>query len=465
MDTKPGHAATPKAEEAAQRRPAYFGKGDVFRALGLPSDFIIGLDAMAMTTNKSLEGFRDIPPGAHLLWVQQPGSVSRCGYWFITGAQGVPRTKEWDRYNEVLAEPASQSEARNSRGNMEFIYPSLQPYTLHDHGKRPPVPLNDTLPDWARSPAHLWNALTSAISAQALSRITGKQNLEEYLVDSMDCAKDEGLSASRAPVATTNNELNFLFAQDFRDLQVLDLGSMKARVADTSARVQTLLTSTATNNKNNNSPLTELDILAELQFTFLTGTHLGNPACLEQWWNLVLKIVLRAYTLGTSHPQLTRDLLQTLHAQLLYSEHYFASSATSSSSSSPQADRFDDGGKRAKDGPSSDTPVFEYKPLYKGKLRQMLVEYKTQLSQLLVGRDDHGATPEQEAVAAAFEELEAWLWRKGWDLRVRGEESRPENGGDGVDVGVDSEDEEDEQPVVVELDGEGREVGLVSFRD
>jgi A1 cistron-splicing factor AAR2 len=30
---------------------------------------------------------------------------------------------------------------------------------------------------------------------------------------------------------------------------------------------------------------------------------------------------------------------------------------------------------------------------------------------------------------------------------------------------VDSEDEEDEQPVVVELDGEGREVGLVSFSD
>jgi A1 cistron-splicing factor AAR2 len=30
---------------------------------------------------------------------------------------------------------------------------------------------------------------------------------------------------------------------------------------------------------------------------------------------------------------------------------------------------------------------------------------------------------------------------------------------------VDSEEEEDEQPVVVELDEEGREVGLVSFRD
>jgi A1 cistron-splicing factor AAR2 len=282
--------------------------------------------------------------------------------------------------------------------------------------------------------------LTSAISNHSLSRITGTQNVSEFFVDSMDSAKD-----------TSRGQLNFLFTQDFRDLQVLDVGSLQPRVADTSPRIQAFLSNPTTSSSSS----TEQDILAELQFTFLTGTHLGSPACLDQWWNLALKLVLRAYSLPLSHPRLARDLLQTLHAQLFYTEHYLGSS----SSTDARADHRHDDNKM--DGPSSDRPIFEYKPQNRGKLRQMLVEYKRRLNELLQGLGVP-ATSEQEAVGRVFEELETWLWRCGWDLRS----GHRIPGGDKGDGHVpDSDEEEDEQPVVVELDEAGREVGLVSFRD
>ncbi|KAK4106943.1 hypothetical protein N658DRAFT_491565 [Parathielavia hyrcaniae] len=465
--------------------PGCLANGDVFRTLGLPDQFIIGLDAMAMTTSRSLSGFCDIPPGAHLLWVQHPDGVSRCGYWFVTGTQGRVRAKEWDGYNEVLREP-SQSEAlqKHSAESTSLV---LQPYPLHAHRDNPSTPLNNTLPSWARSPSTLWNTLASAISDDSLSRITGKRDVSEYLVDSMDSVRH-----------THRGELTFLFTQDFRDLQVLDLSaSLRSHVIDTSARIQALLS-------NNNHPSSssspapssssEQDILAEFQLTFLTGTHLGSPACLDQWWDLVLKIILRAHTLPVSHPRLARGLLQTLHAQLFYNEtHVGSGSGSGFTDTAAQADADSDaddhyqhpsggggGGDHAvADGPSRDRPIFQYKPQNRQKLRQALVEYKRQLDDLLqrlgLGSSSSSSstatttTPEQGAVGQAFEELEAWLWRRGWDLR-RGDLSRrlgrDKRDGDVQVQMPDSDDEdEDEQPVVVELDKEGREVGLVSFKD
>jgi A1 cistron-splicing factor AAR2 len=260
---------------------------------------------------------------------------------------------------------------------METVYPTLQPYPLHDHREESARPSGDALPDWAQSPASLWNVLTSAISTQTLGRITGKLDANgEYLVDSIDCAKDTSrddvnpAAVPKAPISSAINELYFLFTRDFHDLQVLDLDrTTKAHVADTSARVDALLTSTSTT--NNNNP-TEQDILAELQFTFLTGTHLSNPACLSQWWNLVLKIVLRAHRLAATRPRLTAALLRTLHAQLLYTEHYFGDSSS-------RPDDGDGGGGRGKEGMRGERPVFEYKPLYRGKLRAMLGEYGRRL--------------------------------------------------------------------------------------
>ncbi|SPQ26082.1 d5fe46e6-b109-4836-b9c5-eb511e9d0f3b [Thermothielavioides terrestris] len=417
---------------------------------------------MAITTRKTLSGFRGIPPGAHFLWVQQPGGVSRCGYWFTTGVRGAVHTKQWDPYNELLVEPQTQSDTQaQSEANMETVYPTLQPYNLHDrrgHTSGGPVlgPRHDVSLSWARSPASVWKTLTSGISAQYLGRVIGRGEAREYLVDSTDVAKDSGGGSERDPARDTGG-LDFLFAQDFRDLQVLDFGSMNAQVADTSPRIQALLARAS-------NTVTERDILAEMQFTFLTGTHLGNPACLEHWWNVVLKIALRAYTLAASRPQLAEGLLRTLHAQLFYTEHYLDSSAPSSDAGPPTADtdrRPDDKATREEDPDSDDRPIFQYKPHNRHKLRQALARYKGRLGEVLRGLGSH-ITPAQQAVGAAFEDLETWLWRCNWDLR--GEEDGLERGAGGGEA-ADSDEDEDQQPVIVELDEEGREVGLVSFRD
>ncbi|KAL2136348.1 hypothetical protein VTI74DRAFT_4180 [Chaetomium olivicolor] len=445
---------TPGAGDC-QPPPACLSNGDVFRILGLPDKFIIGLDAMAMTTSKSLPGFRDIPPGAHFLWVQQPDGVSRCGYWFVTGRHGVIHVKQWDKYEEVLRDAASEVEVHSQQNRLDVAYSTLQPYTLHNHREKTSTPPSHAHPIWARSPLGIWNTLASAISTQNLDRITGRQNGKDYFVDSLDSARDAHKGIG---------ELNFLFAQDLRDLQVLDLGSLKSHVADTSSRIQALLESTTTTN-----PFTEQDMLAELQFTFLTGTHLGNSACLEQWWNLVLKIFLRAYGLAVSRPPLVSAILQTLHAQLLYSEHYVGPSSSSSLSTS-QGDQKVCGGEAKKDGPNRETPLFQYKPHNRERLRCMLAEYKAQLHRKL---SDFGKmTPALEKVGSAFEELETWLWQLGWDLRSEspGQSQKRPEGKNRVrrmeDMPPDdSEEDKDEMPVVVELDEEGREVGLVSWRD
>lgn len=62
--------------------PKYPDGGDVFLVLDLSPNFTVGHDAVAMTAGgDTFVGFRDIPPGAHLLWVSEPEAISRCGYW------------------------------------------------------------------------------------------------------------------------------------------------------------------------------------------------------------------------------------------------------------------------------------------------------------------------------------------------------------------------------------------------
>ncbi|KAL2160478.1 hypothetical protein VTH06DRAFT_1166 [Thermothelomyces fergusii] len=453
-----GHAQAPGAGglhasgNGALPRPVYLEKGDVFRTVGLPEELTIGLDAIAMTTSKSLQGFREIPPGTHFLWIQLPGGVSRSGCWFITGSRGVLRVKEWDKFNEILGEPErSSGDAQSQRDGLDSIYSALKPYALHAHRDKPWTPMDNKDPIWARTPGSLWSILTSAVSRQALVRITGKADDQEYLVESTDGAEDDRRLAGQSPAGP---RLNLLFTQDFRDLQVLDQGSTRDQVADTSSRIQSRL-----GTADQTSRITERDILADLQFTFLTGTHLSNSACLEHWWNLVLKMLLRAYGLVLSHPRLVRDFLTVLYAQLFYTEHYVASS----SSQPDQQDEADDD-RDNQHGPSSDRALFQYKSQYRGRLRQVLAEYRRRLNGQLEGLRGSSITPDQEAVGRAFEDLEAWLWRKGWDLR-EGEGKPGRGGGIRAVTAPDSEDEEDEQPVVVELDEQGREVGLLSFSD
>lgn len=428
---------------------------DVFLLLSLPKDFIVGHDDMAITTNESLLGLRDIPTGTHFLWVQQPGATSRNGYWYVTREQnGRVHVKQWDQYNEVLSSLPHQAEERRQVENLKSIYPKLKPYNMRGGASKrssaktsQPMPFSiggRGEPSFITDPAKMWQQLTHAISEPFLARITGKKAVDAWLVDSADGAVGEAYRAQYKSVQSS--EFNFLFAQDFKDLELLDSDpARKDVVEDTTDRVLALLRST-------DFDFDPYEIVAELQFTFLTGTHVGNHACTEQWWDLVLKIIMRAYRLVLSYPVLTVELIRTLHAQVVYTEEYIESTSE---------EEQEKGRSEHTIGPSPDRPIYLFNLQNRRRLRTALATYARKLEEVLNGLGD-AVTMEQSTARAIFGELEAWLFTRGWDLgskNAKAEETKRQD-----EIGEDDYDDDD-MPVVVDLDEHGKEVGLVSFND
>lgn len=497
--------ATTPSPPLPPHRAACLDNGDCFVIIGLPDKFTVGLDTIALTTSngRDFRGFRGIPPGPHFLWMSEPGAISRCGYWFVTGPRGEVRVKQWDRYNEVLGDAASQFEVRQQKESIEETYPSLLPHNFQGDAAStitaPPPPHKDQPrrrsapdpdPEFTVGNIAIWRKLTSAINPAFLARVTGKKSVTEWLVDTTDGAKGDTRfqEPTRLVKSIVGSQFDFLFQQDIIDLQRLSIASgvphHQSSSSDTTPRILALLrhsshsssTSPASSEMGPSSSgpaITESDILAELQFTFLTGLHLGNYTCVEQWWHLLLKIILRAHALVLCRPTLVRFLLQTLHAQMVYNDRYIDRAAAAeheqehehASSGGPPP------GNGGGEGELSTHSILETgPPRNKARLREALTAYKRRLNQALLAERD-GLSPEQLAAGRAFADLEAWFWRYGWDLRSDYVQGGAEGAVSGVGRGApmpgyDSDSEaEDYAPVVVQLDERGREVGLVSFND
>ncbi|TLS30516.1 hypothetical protein PpBr36_03670 [Pyricularia pennisetigena] len=480
------------------------GEGDVFLILDLPKGFTVGCDMAALTleTARPVLGFRGLPPGAHLVWVSDPQQMSRCGYWFVTakqGGAGMVRVKQWDRYNEVLGEPASQFEARSHRDNLASFYQKLLPYNIWQDGPRRSSPFlpkdhpsrdtSDLDPDLGIDKAAVWHHLTSSVTEDLLRRVTGcpLPDTREWRVDTTDTTKGEVnfAQASKLFKAVVGSELTFLFPRDDSglDLNQLTTGEKPAS-PDTTALVTSVI--------DRREDVSEADAVGELQFAFLTAVHLGNPSCLDYWLHFVLRVLLRAHRLVVDRPALARSLITTLRAQLVYSDRYVNASSSSSSSysfsSSSSAAATADNDDAASRGIMDSLPQNS-----KSRLREALVLYKRRLNESLLQLGD-AVTQPQAAVGHAFADLEAWFWKYGWDLRSgyvpppRGAETSAAGGDDddddededddnqmqstqhkykrrpGLETHDDGDsDDEEYLPVVVELDDDGRQVGLVSW--
>src|SRR5206468_309365 len=102
------------------------------------------------------------------------------------------------------------------------------------------------------------------------------------------------------------------------------------------------------------------------------------------------------------------------------------------------------------------------------ELKVILTVFKSRLKEQLL---ETGAnlTDEQRNVGEAFEAFESLLWKWGWDLRgnyLRSGKIQLEDG-EFVDAELKEFADEDERgefaPVVVDLDENGRESGLISW--
>ncbi|KAI1406604.1 hypothetical protein F4819DRAFT_501777 [Hypoxylon fuscum] len=427
--------------------------GDVLILDDLPANFTVGCDNVSFTTKKPFPGFRDIPPGAHLFWVAPTEVTStRSAYWIVTPerADGEPAevyVKQWDKFNEVLSDPASQAEERFQKERLQQIFGNLAPYQLRAaasgvHLAPPPSQESDHLPSFLSNET-IWSQLTSAINPGLLNRITGQtQTQRSWQVTTLDGVAGDTTMAEEARLyASGKSQLRFTFPMNTPLISPSASGEQRTQQAlDPTSFVLSVL-------EDPSAGRSPADLVGELSFAFLGGTHLGNYACLEQWWFYATKILFRSFALATARPALALRLLRTFHAQLVYNERYL-----------------DGGGGDGEDG-----GVLAANPEAARRLRRALTTYKGRLDEALLARGG-GLAPAQHAVGAAFADLEAWLWRLGWDLRgdcvLRAGGLMLEDG-EVVQAEMSDFEDEDERgefaPAVVRLDPEGREAGLVSW--
>ncbi|OTB07136.1 hypothetical protein M426DRAFT_83852 [Hypoxylon sp. CI-4A] len=415
--------------------------GDVLILDDLPASFTVGCDTMSFSTKKSFPGFRDIPPGAHLIWVAPSELTStRSAYWIFTPERKESEpaevyVKQWDRFNELLSDPATQAEERFQKQRLHQFYDSLSPYQLRAAASGvlsiPFTPETEQLPSFL-SNLNIWNQLTSAINPNLLNRITGTKQ-KTWQVTTLDRIAGEISLAEEARLyASGRSQLRFTFPMDAPLINATATGMERTQQAlDPTTFVLSVLEEPGSGRQLD-------DLVGELSFAFLTGMHLGNYSCLEQWWFYTTKLIFRCYGLATSRPQLALNLIRTFHAQLVYNDRHL------------------------------EGDIMDTSPGSVSRLQKALVTYKVRLDEALLHLGD-GITPDQHEVGTAFAALESWLWRRGWDLRgqyVRSGSYMLEDG-EMVEAELSDFEDEDERgefaPVVVELDRSGNEAGLVSW--
>lgn len=120
------------------------------------------------------------------------------------------------------------------------------------------------------------------------------------------------------------------------------------------------------------------------------------------------------------------------------------------------------------DDSAFDSSILDHEPGLSDDLKLILTTFKSRLNERLLAQGAN-VTDDQVAVGKSFEALEAWLWKWDWDLRgnyLRSGKIQLEDG-DEVEVAVTDFEAEDERgeyaPVVVEMDDEGHEKGMISL--
>lgn len=421
----------------------------------LPTGFTVGCDTISFAATEHFLGFRDIPAGAHLVWIAPSETTSsRSAYWIFTPEKdprspGRVYVKQWDKFNEVLNDPASHAEERFQKELLEEGFGNLVPYQFKGTNSVVPrsAPSNQADSD---APAFvdnttIWYQLTFAITPSLLNRLTGERK-ETWPVSTSDRVTGGTSTVEEARLyANSTSQLTFTFGMEDLLFDTKAEGAERTQQAldPTSWILSELRKSTSETDGEGSNSRGLNDMVGELQFAFLTGMHLGNYACLEQWWHYTTRVIFRAYRLAVEEPLLARDLIQTVHAQLVYNDRNLEGSILDTA---PGGSGGGGGGK---------------------KLQKALTVYKSRLNEQLLALGD-GCTSAQQAVGAAFASLEGFLWTWDWDLRGEYLRSGTVMLEDGEVVQAELSDFEDEDErgdfaaVVVDVDESGRPRDFVS---
>ncbi|KAF4119750.1 A1 cistron-splicing factor AAR2 [Geosmithia morbida] len=454
------------------KRPTTADGGDVVLIRGLPDVFTIGYDCVSLTA-RNFVGLRGVPAGTHFIWVAHPDGVStRCGAWFVStaGEQQQPRVHvlQWDESDEVLLVVAGAPSS--PRHLTDSVYAQLVPYHDPGAGAQQVLPAGN---------AKAWSQLVGHVTPDALDRIVGRQHQpgeqEEqqeqqeqqqshvgndnrlWLVHTTDRVSGAVRLASEVELdrrmlsgdssTMQDRELVFTFSQLSRTYTTGNSGADRTLDATDATSYMLSLLDNGSRDGSRDESRDGADgdgdgdaaAVAELQFAYTVGTLLGNDACIQQWWHMLLRLVLRAYLLPTLRPSLAASLLRTVAAQLSHSAEYL------------------------------DASILDYGDAQSRDLRLALTVYKRRVDDL-----DPALADVARPAALALAHVESVVARPplGWDLRGdsyarRGMATTEE--GERVEVEMAELAAEDERgewaPEIVELDDTGREKGLVSWSD
>ncbi|TQV91854.1 AAR2 protein [Cordyceps javanica] len=448
---------------AALGRTHSRGGGDVVLIVGLPDVFTVGYDALSFTA-RHFGGVRDVPAGPHFFWVAHPGGMAaRSGFWVVSEGTNRVHAVRWDGGSELLVDARPDE----IPADVDAFHAKLLPYrdpTARVVGSGGDGSVSGSVADVNEARAAenelIWGQLTSSITGDLLSHMTGQATAGgaggAWHVDTMDHVQGEVLpSAERemeqqiahtrhaAPPPQPVRELHFALDRHAKTYSARRFGADRTREAtDATSYLESLL----------HDGVTESSLVGELQFAFLAGVHLGNDACLEQWWHVVLRLLLKAYALPRRRPSLAAAWLRAVTAQLTYGGSWL------------------------------DTPLAEQCEEARAReLRLALIVYKRRLEEEeeeeeevdnLQGNGTTTTTTRAE-VAAAFSRLEAVVAADGYGWDIRGEYLRKGKvvmeDGEEVELEMKELQAEDERgewaPEIVELDERGREKGLISWDD
>jgi A1 cistron-splicing factor AAR2 len=211
-----------------------------------------------------------------------------------------------------------------------------------------------------------------------LSKITG-MGWNQWQVSSNHDCKVSGASFRSEEDLRKDEVLAFIFPKSTRTFSESSFGRDRTEQAmDTSAHIMSVICEVCSAEDHD-------EVIGELQFCYITGMTLGNVACLEQWANIV-KVLFRAYKLALDYPIFFRKAIEAVHAQLIYDESGF------------------------------DSSILDHDSELENELKLLLTSFKSRLNEQLLEAGSN-LTDEQSQVGNAFEELESWLWKWGWDLR------------------------------------------------
>jgi A1 cistron-splicing factor AAR2 len=285
--------------------------------LNLPPKALAGIDLLSFTTSPRFHGIKNVPPGLHFVFAASDTTLSvRHGAWlYVSPGQGSPQVfvKKWDQSTEDLIAETTPAEVLRWKANLGSIWKDgLTPY-------RQTVQEGDSGAEegWSEESAD-WETLTSHINPTLLSRICGLNpdhwNLTSASSALQDLESIPGLEMSNS-MLHPEKELRFLPIDLKKTWREGATGRERTEAAQDRSWFLGDLVDHHCQARDKRGR--ELEILGELQFTFLMVLTLNNNSCLEQW-KRILQLLFTCREAVKERSGFFLELLKVLRMQLAH---------------------------------------------------------------------------------------------------------------------------------------------------